>query len=297
MSLKIVVTLLLCLTAVSRPASADDANSDSRSPGVEPVDRGAIVEAAINSRIAAGETMPERLEDPGYAVASCKATQLSASGWINDGFRAYICENTTAGQAIVRWRAWYCENDRKCVLGEWPGGRYPANTESLEYTIRSNLGTVAGMAGQVLVEFRPPTWKALPQELPAPNQSPEDTYEAAFELLKAEEYHPAARAFEQFLVANPVSDYADNAQYWLAESHYATNQFSEALRQFQIVIGKYPDSRKIPDALLKAGYCNYELQHWDDARELLERLMTDFPETTAARLGSQRLRRMDAEGS
>jgi tol-pal system protein YbgF len=135
-----------------------------------------------------------------------------------------------------------------------------------------------------------------PGQLPVPSGSDRDNYQAALELLKAERYQPAALAFEQFLVAFPDSARADNSQYWLAETHYVTKQYTEALTEFQLVISKYSDSRKVPDALLKMGYCNYELKRWNDARGSLTRVQTEYPETTAARLAGQRLQRMEEEG-
>ncbi len=135
-----------------------------------------------------------------------------------------------------------------------------------------------------------------PGQLPVPNGSDRDNYQAALELLKAERYQPAASAFEQFLITFPKSERADNAQYWLAETHYVTNKYQIALKEFELVIGKYPDSRKVPDALLKMGYCNYELKRWDAARASLTRVQAEYPETTAARLAGQRLQRMQEEG-
>jgi len=135
-----------------------------------------------------------------------------------------------------------------------------------------------------------------PGQLPLPGGSDRDNYQAAFELLKEERYEQAGMAFEQFLVAYPDSELADNAQYWLAESHYVTQKFDEALAAFEVVISQYPRSRKVPDALLKMGYCNYELKSWDAARASLARVQEKYPETTAARLAGQRLRRMQDEG-
>lgn len=136
-----------------------------------------------------------------------------------------------------------------------------------------------------------------PGELPVPGGSDRDNYQAAFELLKEQRYEEAAIAFEQILQTFPDSQLADNAQYWLAESHYVTDNFGEALRQFQVVIDSYPRSRKVPDALLKMGYCNYELERWDDAKASLSRVQADFPDTTAARLAEQRLTRIADEGN
>ncbi len=135
-----------------------------------------------------------------------------------------------------------------------------------------------------------------PGQLPVPEGSDRDNYQAAFELLKEERYEPAALAFQQFLVTFPNSELADNAQYWLAESHYVTQQFESALAAFEIVISKYSGSRKVPDALLKMGYCNYELKRWDAARASLARVQKEYSDTTAARLAAQRLERMAEEG-
>jgi len=134
-----------------------------------------------------------------------------------------------------------------------------------------------------------------PGELPLPNGSDRENYQAAFELLKEGRYDQSARAFEQFLVAYPESELADNAQYWLAESFYVSQRFDEALPIFSGVIDSYPQSRKVPDALLKVGYCHHELKRWDEAESALTRVVADYPETTAARLASKRLERVRSE--
>ncbi len=135
-----------------------------------------------------------------------------------------------------------------------------------------------------------------PGQLPVPSGSDRDNYQAAFELLKEQRYEPAVMAFQQFLVSYPDSQLADNAQYWLAESYYVTLQYDLALDEFEKVINNYATSRKVPDALLKVGYCNYELQRWNAARRALGKVQADYPDTTAARLAEQRLKRMDSDG-
>ena len=128
-----------------------------------------------------------------------------------------------------------------------------------------------------------------------PGGTDQDNYRAAFELLKEQRYDAAALAFQQFLGSFPDSQLAGNAQYWLAESYYVTGLFEPALEHFRRVIEQYPRSGKIPDALLKIGYSNYELEHWSEARTALGQVRADYPDTTAARLAEQRLTRMDDE--
>jgi tol-pal system protein YbgF len=137
----------------------------------------------------------------------------------------------------------------------------------------------------------------LPQgQLPVPGGSDRDNYRVALELLREERYDQSAASFQQFLVAFPKSQLASNAQYWLAESFYASNKFEQALADFAEVIDKYPSSSKMPDALLKMGYCNYSLKRWNDARAALTRVQAEYPTTTAARLAEQYLKRMQTEG-
>lgn len=135
-----------------------------------------------------------------------------------------------------------------------------------------------------------------PGALPVPGGTDRANYQASFELLKQGRYEEAARALQQFMVTYPDSEYADNAQYWLAETHYVTQDYKTALAEFQVVLDRFPESRKLPDALLKIGFCNYELQRWQAARKALTTVAKQYPETTAARLANQRLERMDTEG-
>lgn len=123
----------------------------------------------------------------------------------------------------------------------------------------------------------------------------QDNYQAAFELLQARRYQDAAQAFTRFVQAFPDSPLADNAQYWLAETYYVQREFATALTEFQKVLDLYPQSDKLADALLKVGYCNYELRQWDAARTALQQVMRDHPGTTAAQLAMTRLEAVERE--
>jgi tol-pal system protein YbgF len=132
--------------------------------------------------------------------------------------------------------------------------------------------------------------------LPVPQGDDRANYQAAFDLLKDGKYPEAINGFRQYLAAFPNGALVDNAQYWLGEAHYVTKQYPDALRDFRTVVEKYPDSRKMPDALLKIGYCNYELKNFSEARTALNQVVKQYADTTAARLASQRLSKMEAEG-
>jgi tol-pal system protein YbgF len=125
-----------------------------------------------------------------------------------------------------------------------------------------------------------------------PAGSDQQNYQAAFDLIQARKYDEANSAFTTFLTQFPTSPLADNAQYWLAETYYVRGQYAAALPAFREVIETYPQSAKLPDALLKVGFCQAELGDRAAARTSLQEVMRQFPDTTAARLASQRLDRL-----
>ena len=195
-------------------------------------------------------------------------------------------------QSADRERELYIDLDKRLQALESGGqpGRYPADSGG-------SAAAAGGLAGASSGEVAGTSSIASAQAPSgAPAGSDMEAYTAAFDLLKQGRYPEATAGFKQFLEAYPGSELRDNAQYWLAETYYVVEDFAAALTGFQSVINNYPASRKIPDAWLKIGYCNYELKRWDDARQALSIAESRFPESTAAKLATQRLQLMTSEG-
>lgn len=121
-------------------------------------------------------------------------------------------------------------------------------------------------------------------------------YEQAFDLLKSGRYEEAKSAFAAFARTYSDSPLADNANYWLGEAHYVTADYVAAMTQFKKMIADFPDSAKVPDAMLKIAYCQYEQQAFAEARATLQSVINTYPGTTPSRLAEQRLQQMQSEG-
>ncbi|MBX3726760.1 MAG: tol-pal system protein YbgF [Xanthomonadales bacterium] len=130
---------------------------------------------------------------------------------------------------------------------------------------------------------------------PLPAGDPQAEYQTAFDALKQGRYDESASLFRAFLRAWPAHELADNAQYWLGESYYVTQNYETALATFRELVAAYPDSDKTADAELKIGYCLYELGRYDAARGALEGVSARWPDTTVARLAESRLRALALE--
>ncbi len=120
-------------------------------------------------------------------------------------------------------------------------------------------------------------------------------YDEAFQALKDGRYAESARRFQSFLEQFPAGQFADNAQYWLGESYYVTQNYRVALDTFRQLLERYPQSAKTSDTLLKIGYCHYELREWEDAERVLNEVVERYPDTTVARLAQGRLRALRLE--
>jgi tol-pal system protein YbgF len=121
------------------------------------------------------------------------------------------------------------------------------------------------------------------------NDGPAIEYRAAVELVKAGKHDEAVAALRAFLKAYPRHDYADNAQYWLGESFYAQKDYTHALGEFRATIETYPRGNKVPDALLKVGYCYGALGQAEKARAVLEQVVNLYPKSEPAALATKRL--------
>lgn len=138
---------------------------------------------------------------------------------------------------------------------------------------------------------------AVPGAAPgaAPAIGDREAYQAALDRLRARDYVGAEKLLRDFPTTYPQSGLLDNAKYWLGETYYVERRYDEALAAFQRVLAEHPDSRKAPDATLKAAYAQYELKRYREARALLNRVVQAYPDTSAATEARERLRRMDAE--
>ena len=129
----------------------------------------------------------------------------------------------------------------------------------------------------------------------ATSAAAQQAYGRAFDALKAGQYPQAIKGFQAFLVSYPRGALSDNAQYWLGEAFYVTRDYDQALAAFTRVSKEWPDSRKLPDALVKQGFALFELKRLADARAVLNDVSTRFPGTEAARLAAERLKRIPAD--
>ncbi len=114
-------------------------------------------------------------------------------------------------------------------------------------------------------------------------------YAAAYSTFKAGNYAKAREAFQTFLAAHPTGEYADNAQFWIGECYFFEKKYDKAILEYEKVTKKFPNSNKVPYALLKQGLAFQNLGDKVSAKLLLQQVIRDYPNTSQARIARSKL--------
>ena len=87
----------------------------------------------------------------------------------------------------------------------------------------------------------------------------------------------------------PKSPLAPSAQYWIGNAQFAQQGFQGAIATQRQLIAAYPDSQKVPDALLNIATSQVELGDNARRRRTLEDIVAKYPNSDAAGKARQRL--------
>ncbi|MFW5863709.1 MAG: tol-pal system protein YbgF [Desulfohalobiaceae bacterium] len=119
-------------------------------------------------------------------------------------------------------------------------------------------------------------------------------YSRALQTLRQGDPEKAKGMFQDFLEGHEGHELAPNAYYWLGECLYVQKEYAEAILSFKEVSNQFSDSDKVPDALLKMGYCYLSLGQDSNASFYLQTLKERFPESKAAELAQKKLAELDS---
>ena len=119
-------------------------------------------------------------------------------------------------------------------------------------------------------------------------------YERAFRLTREREFEAALQAFRNFIDDYPGEALEGNAWYWLGELYLVIDDPDlEASREaFVQVKERWPEHDKVPDVLYKLGVVYHQLGESGQARDYLQQVQQQHPDSSAARLAGNYLERL-----
>lgn len=110
--------------------------------------------------------------------------------------------------------------------------------------------------------------------------TPEVYYLKALLLLKRMRVESARRYFEELSFYG--GKWAEYAFIGKADSYFLERKFKEASRLYSTFLKRYPYSDHLPEALYKYSLCLRKQGLWNEARESLQKLAREYPDSLSA---------------
>ena len=108
------------------------------------------------------------------------------------------------------------------------------------------------------------------------NLSPEDQFQAAFDLIRDKKYEDAKLALSNFIINNSENQLSGSAHYWLGELFVLEKNYREAALIFAEGYQKYSKSIKAPEMLYKLSEALIKIEKKSEACNTLTKLTKDF---------------------
>jgi tol-pal system protein YbgF len=116
----------------------------------------------------------------------------------------------------------------------------------------------------------------------APPMSSQDLYQQALGDRNGGKLDLALQEFADYLKYYSNTDLAPNAQFYIANIHYAQGAYDQAAAEFDMVLEKYPENNKTREAMMYKGQSlvrgGHKTQGADEFREIISR----YPRTDVA---------------
>lgn len=119
-----------------------------------------------------------------------------------------------------------------------------------------------------------------------------DSYRRAVGLFASGRANASRQIFQEVFDADPASDLADNALFWIGETFYAAGDYPGAMRYYKRVITEFGDQNKAPDALFKIALAYEKTGDLALARSSFEEVIRKYPYSTPAASAKQELKRI-----
>jgi tol-pal system protein YbgF len=125
---------------------------------------------------------------------------------------------------------------------------------------------------------------------PCPTGSATASYDAALKDYRGGKAELGVTEFGEFLRCFGNTELAPNAQFYIAQYHYGQHDYETAVREYDIVLEKYPNNNKTPEALLYKGQALAQIGRRTDAAAEWKDLIGRFPRAPEAKTACDNLK-------
>jgi tol-pal system protein YbgF len=136
----------------------------------------------------------------------------------------------------------------------------------------------------------PSTPAATPTDTTSVLAGPNQLYTTGRDQLLRGATATARMTFQELITNYPQSDYASDAQFWIAESLAKESNVPAADAAYAAVVSAYPSSAKAPTALYKRAQLVLKQGNQGQARQLFEQVVARYPRSDEAELATETLK-------
>ena len=102
----------------------------------------------------------------------------------------------------------------------------------------------------------------------------------------------ALQEFSDYLKYYPSMAYAPNAQYQIGDIYFSEGNYDAALKAFDLVLEKFPDNNKTPDALYMKGLTLVRMRRPTAGSKEFQEVVRRYPRSEIATKAREQLRLM-----
>jgi len=125
-----------------------------------------------------------------------------------------------------------------------------------------------------------------------PTISAQDLYANANRDRGSKKYDLALQEYQQYLKWYGNTDLAANAQFYIGDIHYRQKNFEQAVQDFDVVIEKYSENNKTPDAIYSKGLALKSLSRLTESHSEFLELIKLYPRNDLAAQACDQLKSM-----
>jgi tol-pal system protein YbgF len=168
---------------------------------------------------------------------------------------------------------------------------------TLTQEVESIRTTVASQPAPAATDPNAPPVPVDPNAPPATGTTPKQLFDLAFGDYTAGQWDLAIQGFQTYLKAYPKSPMSPQAAFYIGQAHYAAGRFKDAIAAYDELIAAYPGTESVAEAYYKRGLAFERLGQGDRARQSLEFVVKNFPDSNTATLARQALERLSKPGA
>lgn len=120
------------------------------------------------------------------------------------------------------------------------------------------------------------------KESAKPQERVQAEYYLGLSQLRMGQYAEARKAFEIVMHASPDQELYDKAGLGLVEGLYMPGFYKDALKEGEALLRKSPNSQSKSLIYLKLARANLKMTQWQKAREYLQKIIAEFPQSFEA---------------